>query len=67
MAKRIGKNCQIIVSTDCKKVHKIVQKNNLKFYGYRPKWLSGNYALTKDVVKYELNKFEKKFKLKFLG
>ena len=67
VAKRIGKNCQIIVSTDCKKVHKIVQKNNLKFYGYRPKWLSGSYALTKDVVKYELNKFEKKFKLKFFG
>ena len=67
VAKKIGKNCQIVVSTDCQKVRKILKKNKLKFYGYRPKKLSTDYALTKDVVKYELKKLEKIHKLKFFG
>ena len=36
-AKKIRGNCQIVVSTDCQKVRKIIKKNSLKFYGYRPK------------------------------
>ena len=66
-AKKIRGNCQIVVSTDCQKVRKIIKKNSLKFYGYRPKKLCTDYALTKDVVKYELKKFEKIYKFKFFG
>ena len=66
-AKKIRGNCQIVVSTDCQKVLKIIKKNSLKFYGYRPKKLCTDYALTKDVVKYELKKFEKIYKFKFFG
>ena len=65
VAKKLKKHCEIVVSTDSLKISKIAKKNKLKFYGLRPKKLSGDYALTKDVVKFELNRIEKKLKKKF--
>lgn len=65
VAKKLKKHCEIVVSTDSLKISKIAKKNKLKFYGLRPKKLSGDYALTKDVVKFELNRVERKLKKKF--
>lgn len=66
-AKKLQDYCDIIVSTDSKKIKKICLKNKLNFYGFRPKKISGDKALTKDVVYYELKKIEKKLKKKFFG
>tara|TARA_B100000242_G_C43021968_1_gene475642 strand:- start:64 stop:756 length:693 start_codon:yes stop_codon:yes gene_type:complete len=65
VAKKLKVHSEIVVSTDSLKISKIVEKNNLNFFGLRPKELSGDYALTKDVVKFELNRVEKKLNKKF--
>jgi CMP-N,N'-diacetyllegionaminic acid synthase len=65
VAKKIKKHCEIVVSTDSIKISKIIKKNKLNFFGLRPKNLSGDFALTKDVVKFELNRVEKKLNKKF--
>jgi len=67
LAKKLGKNFEIVVSTDSRKIYEIIKKNKLNFFGFRPKKLSGDYALTRDVVKFELKKIENKLKLKFFG
>ena len=64
-AKKISKLVEICVSTDSNLIKKIVLKNKIKFYGLRPAKLSGDYAETKDVIKYELFKYEKIYKRKF--
>jgi len=67
-AKKIQNLVDICISTDSLKIKKIILKNKIKFYGLRPKNLSGDFAQTKDVVKYELLKYEKKrdFKYKYI-
>ena len=67
MAKKLSKHCEIVVSTDSQKIKKICIKNELEFYGLRPKRLSSDTALTKDVVMYEVKKIEKKLNKKFFG
>ena len=64
-AKKISNLVDICVSTDSLNVKKIVKKNRIKFFGLRPKNLSGDFAETKDVVKYELLKYEKQRKSKY--
>ena len=64
-AKKILNLVDICVSTDSLSVKKIIEKNKIKFYGLRPKNLSGDFAETKDVVKYELLKYEKERKCKY--
>ena len=66
-AKKLKKYCEIVISTDSHKILKIIKKNKLDFFGLRPKKLSTDNALTKDVVKYELKKIEKIFSHKFYG
>ncbi|MDC3036416.1 acylneuraminate cytidylyltransferase family protein [Candidatus Pelagibacter sp.] len=58
-AKKLEKYCDIIISSDSKKIKKICLNNKIKFYGYRPKFLSGDNVQTYKVVKYELDKVEK--------
>lgn len=67
VAKKLSKHCEIVVSTDSPKIKKICIKNELEFYGLRPKRLSSDTALTKDVVMYEVKKIEKKLNKKFYG
>jgi CMP-N,N'-diacetyllegionaminic acid synthase len=67
IARKLGKNFEVVVSTDSRKIYKIIKKNKLNFFGFRPKKLSGDYALTKDVVKFELKKVEDTLKFKFFG
>tara|TARA_B100000795_G_C22800481_1_gene441627 strand:+ start:1224 stop:1928 length:705 start_codon:yes stop_codon:yes gene_type:complete len=67
VAKKISKYCEIVVSTDSEVIKKISIKNKLNFFGLRPKKLSGDKILTKDVVLYEVKKVEKKLKKKFFG
>jgi CMP-N-acetylneuraminic acid synthetase len=67
VAKKLSKHCEIVVSTDSQKIKKICIKNELEFYGLRPKRLSSDTALTKDVVMYEVKKIEKKLNKKFFG
>ena len=64
-AKKISNLAEICVSTDSTLIRKIALKNKIKFYGLRPAKLSGDYTETKDVVKYELLKYEKIYKRKF--
>ena len=64
-AKKIAHISDICVSTDSKIIRSIIKKNSINFYGYRPKKLSGDSSLTVDVVKYELQKFQKIFKTKY--
>ena len=59
VAKKIGAHCDIVVSSDYKKIKKICKKNKLEFFGFRPKRLSGDFIETIDVVRYELKKLEK--------
>ena len=59
VAKKIGTHCDIVVSSDYKKIKKICKKNKLEFFGFRPKRLSGDFIETIDVVRYELKKLEK--------
>tara|TARA_Y100000591_G_scaffold180269_1_gene155696 strand:+ start:3051 stop:3749 length:699 start_codon:yes stop_codon:yes gene_type:complete len=64
-AKKIKKYCDIVISSDSKKIIEICKLNNLNFHGLRPKKLSGDKAQTIDVVNYELKKIEKKYKKKY--
>ena len=64
-AKKIKKYCDIVISSDSKKIIEICKLNNLDFHGLRPKKLSGDKAQTIDVVNYELKKIEKKYKKKY--
>ena len=63
-AKQIKKYCDIVISSDSKKIEEICKLNNLDFHGLRPKRLSGDKVQTIDVVNYELKKIEKKYKKK---
>ena len=47
------------------KITPILKKHKLHFLGLRPNKLSKDNSLTKDVVLYELNKFQKKFQKKY--
>lgn len=67
VAKKLSKHCEIVVSTDSLKIRKICIKNKLDFYGLRPKRLSSDIALTKDVVMYEVKRIEKRLNKKFFG
>lgn len=58
-AKKIERYCDIIISSDYPNITKFTKKNNLTFYGFRPKKLSGDKVETVDVVKYELKKIQK--------
>ena len=51
--------CDIVISSDSKKIKKICKKNNIDFLGLRPKYLSKDNSKTYDVVQHELKKFEK--------
>ena len=64
-AKKISKFVEICISTDSNKIKNIVLKNKIRFHGLRPAKISGDYAETKDVVKYELLKYEKIYKKKY--
>ena len=64
-AKEIYGISEICVSTNSKKIKNIVIKNKIKFYGYRPERLSDDFALTKDVVRYEVLKYEKILRKKY--
>ena len=64
-AKKLSKTVDICVSTDSKKIKKIIEANSLNFYGFRPKKLCTDQALTIDVVKYELKKLEKKYRKEY--
>ena len=64
-AKKLKKYCDIVLSSDSKKIKKICKSNNLEFHGFRPKKLSGDKAQTIDVVNYELRKIEKKLNKKY--
>ena len=55
----------ICVSSDYKNITPILRKHKLEFLGLRPNKLSKDNSLTKDVVSYELNKFQKKFKKEY--
>lgn len=63
-AKKLEKeyDIDICVSSDYKYIKPILKKYNLNFLGLRPNKLSKDTSLTKDVVLYELNKFQRKFK-----
>ncbi len=65
IAKKIKNNFDILVSTDSKKIMKLSFKNNLLFLGKRPSSLSGDKVETKDVLKYEIKRVEKKRKQKY--
>ena len=65
IAKKLKKISDICVSTDSIKIKDIVKNYSIDFYGFRPKYLSGDSSLTVDVVKYELKKYEKIFKKKY--
>ena len=65
-ALKLKKYCDIIISTDSKKILSKCKKNShLIFNGFRPKKLSNSRALTKDVVNFELKKTEKIFNKKY--
>ena len=64
-AKKISQLSEICVSTDSNLIKQIAINNKIKVYGLRPKKLSGDYAETRDVVKYEVLKYEKIFKKKY--
>lgn len=66
-AKKLSNYCDILISTDSEKIKKICIKNKLNFYGFRPKKLSNDKALTKDVVRYELLRIEKILNKKYFG
>ena len=58
-AKKLKKYCDIVLSSDDKRILKFCKKNHIEFTGYRPKNLSRDRSITYDVVKYELEKKEK--------
>ncbi len=67
IAIKLKKYCDIVVSSDSKKIIKILKNNNLKFTGFRPKKLSNDKVKTYDVVNYEIKKKEKEIKNKYEG
>jgi len=58
-AKKIEKYCDIVVSSDSKKILKIGNKYNFISNEIRPKNISKDNAETIDVVKYEVKRLEK--------
>ncbi len=66
-AKKLSKYCDIIVSTNSTKIKKIIEKNKLPFFGLRPEKLASDFVQTRDVVRYELKKIEKKLNKKYFG
>ena len=58
-AKKIKKYCDIVVSSDSKKILKIGNKYNFISNEIRPKNISKDNAETIDVVKYEVKRLEK--------
>ena len=65
-ALKLKKHCDIVISTDSKKILlKCKKRNHLIFNGFRPKKLSNSSALTKDVVNFELKKTERILKKKY--
>ena len=64
-AKKISQLSEICVSTDSNLIKQIALKNKIKVYGLRPAKLSGDYVETKDVIKYEVQKYEKIFRKKY--
>ena len=65
ICKKLKKDIFSVISTDSKKILNISKKYKLYFNGLRPPKLSGDKALTYDVLKYELLLTEKKLKKKF--
>lgn len=59
-AKKSSQIQEIIVSTDSQKIADIATEYGIKDYGKRPSWLATDTALTVDVVKYEIESFEKR-------
>lgn len=65
-ALKLKKYCDIVVSTDSKKIlSKCIKRSQFIFNGFRPKRLSNSSALTKDVVKFELKQTERILKKKY--
>ena len=64
-SKKIENYFDVVVATNPKKVLSIAKKYQLTGLELRPENLSGNNSLTIDVVKYELNRLEKKNKKKY--
>lgn len=60
-------NYQAYISTDDDDILEIARKYNVRDNGLRPKKLSGDNALTLDVLSYELNTIEKKLGISFDG
>jgi N-acylneuraminate cytidylyltransferase/CMP-N,N'-diacetyllegionaminic acid synthase len=58
-AKKLQKYCDIVISSDSKKIKKICSINKIEFNGFRPKYLSGDNVETYRVIRYELSKAEK--------
>ena len=58
-AKKLQKYCDIVISSDSKKIKKICVSNKIEFNGLRPKYLSDDNVETYKVVRYELSKAEK--------
>ena len=54
-----------MISTDSEKIQKLALKNGFLFLGKRPKSLSGDHIETKDVLKFEINRIEKKKKISY--
>ena len=55
-AKSLHKYLDFIISTDSKKIQKVLKNNNIHVNSLRPKYLSKDTSLTKDVIYYELKK-----------
>ncbi len=65
VCKKLKKDFFSVISTDSKKILNISKKYKLYFNGLRPPKLSGDKALTYDVLKYEVLLTEKKLRKKF--
>ena len=63
--KHFRKDFLSVISTDSKKILNISKKYRMHHNGLRPAKLSGDKALTYDVLKYEILLTEKKLKKKF--
>ncbi len=64
-SKKLKSSFDIVVSTDSKKILDLGKKYNFISDKLRPKKLSRSNSLTIDVIKYELNRIEKKLKKKY--
>ena len=65
VCKKLKKDFFSVISTDSKKILNISKKYKLYFNGLRPPKLSGDKALTYDVLKYEVLLTEKKLRKKY--